>query len=138
MLLPSWKQIFASDFPQQFQKLISQLSLNLNNGVGVLYTALNNNLTIKDNFLATIADVTLTVDATGTPTQTAAFKLNSTNNVNLIMVGLVTNQTNSTTYPSGAVQVFGVQASNIYTIQNVTGLQAGQKYLVRVVAFQQN
>jgi hypothetical protein len=117
---------------------VSQLSLSLNNGVRVLYTALNNGLTFDDNFLGTQTDVTLTVDANGKPTQTAAFKLDSTANVNFVTVGLATNNTKSGTYPTGGIFVSGTQASNIYTINNVTGLTAGQSWTIRVRAEQQN
>lgn len=138
MLLPSFKRIISSDFPKEFQKLIDQLSLSLNNGITVLYTALLNNLTIRDNMLATVTDVLVTVDANGIPIQTTAFKLNTTVKVDMVMVGLATNQVNSTVYPTSGVFINGVQANNIYTIQHVTGLQTNQQYSLRVVAFQQN
>lgn len=95
-----------------------------------------NNLTIRDNIRATVADVLVTVDATGKPLQTTAFKLSSTARVDQVMVGLAVNQVNSSVYPSGGVFVSGVQADNIYTIQNVTGLQAGQQYSLRITAWQ--
>jgi hypothetical protein len=136
MLLPSFKRIISSDFAKEYQKVIDQLSLSLNNGITVLYTALSNNLTIQENMRATVADVLVTTDATGKPTQTTAFKLNSTAKVNLVMVGLATNQANSNVYPVSAPWVSGVQADNIYTINNVSGLQAGQQYSLRIVAFQ--
>lgn len=138
MRLPSWKQILSTDFQKQFKQLVDQLSLCINNGVQVIYTALNNNLTIRDNFLATVTDVLVTVDSTGKPTQPTAFKLNTTTKIDTVLVGGVTNQTNSSSYPPGAVMIFGSQASNIYTIANVTGLSAGQQYSLRVIAFQQN
>lgn len=137
MQLPSFKRIISSDFPKEFQKLVDQLSLSLNNGITVLYTALANNLTIRQNLAATVADVLVTVDATGKPTQTTAFKLNSTARVDMVMVGLAVNQVNSAVYPAGGVFVSGVQADNIYTIQNVTGLQPNQQYLLRLVAWNQ-
>lgn len=136
MRLPTFKRLIGSDFPKEFKKLIDQLSLSLNNGIDVLYTALNNNLTIRDNLLATVTDVLVTVDANGKPIQTTAFKLNSTSKVDLVMVGLARNQVNSIIYPSSGVLVSGVQANNIYTIQNVTGLQPNQQYSLRIVAFQ--
>ena len=138
MRLPSWKQIISTDYTKQFQSLVAQLSLSLNNGVSVLYNALNNNLTIRDNFLATVSDVLVTVDSTGKPVQATAFKLNTTTNVDFVIVGRATNRTNSATYPSGGVMVSGVQANNIFNIQSVTGLQAGQQYSLRIIAFQEN
>lgn len=138
MRLPSWKQIISTDYAKQFQSLVAQLSLSINNGVNVLYNALNNNLTIRDNFLATVVDVLVTVDANGKPTQATAFKLNTTTNIDFVLVGRVTNQTNSASYPPGGVMISGVQANNIFNINNVTGLAPGQQYSLRVIAFAQN
>lgn len=136
MKLPSFKRLISSDFEKTYQKLVDQLSLSLNNGIDILYTALANNLTLRDNVRSTIKDVSVTVDANGKPIQTTAFTLNSTAKVDLVMVGMALNQTNTSIYPSGGIFISGVQSTNIYTIQNVTGLQAGQQYLLRIVAFQ--
>jgi len=138
LLLPSWKNIISTDYAKQFQSLVSQLSLSLNNGVSVLYTALNNNLTFRDNFLGTIQDVTVTVNAAGVPTQTAAFQLNTTTPVDFVLVGMATNLTNSTTSLLGAPFITGTQSANIYTINQVTGLTPNQNWKLRVIAFQQN
>lgn len=136
MLLPTFKRLLSSDFQKEWQKLVDQLSLSLNNGISVLYTALNNNITIRDNIRGTVVDVLVRVDSTGKPTETTAFKLNSTAQVDILMVGLALNQTNSTIYPTSGVLITGVQSSNIYTIQNVTGLTPNDQWLLRVVAFQ--
>lgn len=136
MKLPSFKRLISSDFEKTYQKLIDQIALSLNNGIDVLYTALANNLTLRDNIRATVKDVNITVDATGKPTQTTAFTLDSTARVDLVMVGLALNQTNSSIYPSGGVFISGVQSTNIYTVNNVTGLQPNQQYLIRLVAWQ--
>jgi len=138
MLLPSWKNIISTDYAKQFQSLVSQLSLSLNNGVSVLYTALNNNLTFNDNFLGTQTDVTLSVNAAGVPTQTAAFQLDTTTTVNFVDVGLATNVTSPGTYPTGGVFVSGTQASNIFTIKSVTGLTPNQQWKLRIRVWQQN
>lgn len=138
MLLPSWKNIISTDYAKQFQSLVAQLSLSLNNGVSVLYTALNNNLTIRDNFLATVSDVLVTVNANGTPINTTAIKLNTTTNVDFIEVGGAINQTNSGVYPLNAPWISGTQSGQIYTINNVSGLQPNQQYSLRVILYQQN
>jgi short-subunit dehydrogenase len=137
MLLPSWKNIISTDYAKQFQSLVAQLSLSLNNGVSVLYTALNNNLTFRDNFLGTVQDVTVTVNAAGIPTQTAAFQLDTTTPVDFIFVGMATNLTNSSTLLLGAPFITGTQSGNIYTITSVTGLTPNQNWKLRVVVFQQ-
>lgn len=137
MRLPSFKRLFSTDFKKDFKDLIDQLALSLNNGIDVLYTALNNNLTLRDNFKATVKDIFVTVDANGTPTSGAAFQLNSNAKVDGVIVLLALNQVNSAVYPTSGVFISGSQSSNTFVINNVTGLQAGQSYQLRVLAFAQ-
>lgn len=137
MKLPSFKRLFSSDFPAQYKQLIDTLSSSLNTGIDLLYQALNNGLTLRDNISATVKDITLTVDANGTPTQNSSIKLNNSNKVDGVMVISALNQTSSTTYPSGAVGVSFNQASTTLNILNVKGIQPGQSYTLRIVAFQQ-
>jgi len=134
--LPSFKRLLEQDYPGEFKKLIGTLALSLNNGVGVLYDALNNGLTIRDNFKASIRDITLTVDANGKPTQNSAFTLNTSDKVEGVVVLSAVNQINSNIAPLAAVFVSGAQSTNSYIISNVTGLQPSTLYTIRIVAFQ--
>lgn len=137
MKLPSFKRLFSSDFPAAYKQLIDTLSSSLNNGVDLLYQALNNQISLRDNINCTVKDITLSVDANGTPSQNSTIKLNNTNKVDGCIVISALNQTSSTTYPSGAVFISFTQTSNTLNINNVNGLQAGQSYTLRIVAFQQ-
>jgi hypothetical protein len=134
MLLPSFRRLMAQNFEQQYQNLINTLSLSLNNGIQVLYDTFNNEITFRDNVKCTVVDVTLQVDSTGKPIQGGAFTLTFTGNVDGIFVTMVTNVNNPTTYPTGAVQVFGQQNMTTYNINNVTGLQANTSYTIRIIA----
>lgn len=136
MRLPSFRRLLEQDYPTEFKKLITILAVSLNNGVQVLYDALNNQLTIRDNFKASVRDISLTVDSDGKPTQNSAFSLNTTDKVEGVIVFSVINQVNSNIYPVSAVQVFGAQSTNSFIIAKVTGLQPSTSYLIRVVAFQ--
>lgn len=135
MLLPSFRRLFSQDYPKEYQKLIDTLSVSLNNGIEVLYQALTNQLTLRDNLKATVQDVTLTVDATGKPTQGGTFALSFDGNVDGVMVMNATNQVNSAVYPLAAVMVFGQQSNKTFIINNVVGLQPNTSYTIRVVAF---
>jgi len=137
MKLPSFKRLFSSDFPSQFKQLIDTLSVSLNTGIEVLYDALNNRITLRENISCTVKDVTALVDANGKPTQTINMKLDTTNKVDGCIVISAINQNNPAIYPSGAVFISFAQSSNILNITNITGLQAGQSYSLRIVAFQQ-
>lgn len=108
--------------------------MSLNNGIEVLYQALANQLTFRDNVKCTVIDVTLTVDATGKPTQGGTFALTFAGNVDGVFVTMATNQVNSNVYPLGAVMVSGVQSNATFIISNVTGLQANTSYTIRVIA----
>lgn len=136
MKLPSFRRIFQNDYPAQFKQLIEILSVSLNNGIEVLYQALNNGLTLEDNVLGTSATATITTDANGTPTKGSTFVLSSANKVNGIIVLSATNQTNPGTFPSGGVFISGTQSGTTFNITNITGLQAGQTYSVKLFAFQ--
>lgn len=135
MKLPSFRRLFNQDYPKEFQKLIDTLSVSLNNGIEVLYNALNNQLTIRDNLKATVRDVLVTVNATGIPIQGGTFTLDFDGNVDGVIVISAINQVNSSIYPTSGVFISGVQSNKSFIINNITGLQAGQSYSLRVVAF---
>lgn len=137
MKLPSFRRLFSSDFPSQFKQLIDTLSVSLNNGIEVLYEALDNRITLRENISCTVNDVTVIVDATGKPTQTVSMKLNTTNKVDGCIVISVTNQTTSGAFPPGAPFVTFAQSSAMLNFTNFNGLAAGQTYVLRIVAFQQ-
>jgi len=138
MRLPSFKRLVSTDFKKDFKDLIDQLALSLNNGIDLLYTALANNLTLRDNFKATIKDILVTVDSKGNPTSGASFKLTTnTAKVEGILVLSALNQVNSAVYPTSGVFISGGQSGNTFIINNITGLQAGESYSLRVVAFAQ-
>lgn len=136
MRLPSFRRLVTTDYPKEFQKLIDILSVSLNNGIEVLYQALSQNISIRDNIQCTVKDVVLTVDANGKPIQQASFALTALGKVEGVSVILAQNQTNSAIYPSSGVFVSGVQSNTSFLINNVTGLQAGQSYLIRCIAWQ--
>lgn len=132
-LLPSFRRLMSTNFEKQYQNLINTLALSLNNGIQVIYDALNNELTFRDNVKCTVVDVTLQVNSSGTPTQGGTITLTFTGSVDGVFVTMVTNVNNPTTYPTGAVQVFGQQSGTTYIINNVTGLQANTSYTIRVI-----
>ena len=136
MKLPSFKRLISSDFPKEFQKLVDQLSLSLNGAIDSLFNALQNNINLRDNINCTVRDVSLTVDTSGKPTQTAEFSLNTTAKVDMVIAYNLGNQTNSSVYPTSGISITGVQGQKVYTIQQVTGLTPGDTWLLRIVAFQ--
>lgn len=60
--LTNIKRIIKEDFPSEVQKWIDKLLIPLNNAISQFTFALNNQLTITDNFLGVLKEVTLKGD----------------------------------------------------------------------------
>lgn len=128
----------TSDFDSQYSGLLSRLSGALNTGIEVLYQVLNNNITFTDNIACTVADVSVQVDSSGKIVGTSSFKLNNTQPVKGVLVIQCTNNSSANAAPTGGVFVtFATNTNNNnnnLSITNVTGLVAGNKYTLRVIA----
>lgn len=133
--LPSFKRLYKTDFPADSQALVESLSGSLNIGIESLYEALNKKLTFKDNFLGTVKEVILEVDSNGKPKSTTGFNLDGiTATIEGLIVVRAENLTNSTTYPTGGIFLTYTQSSNNVIINHSTGLQANNKYKIKVMA----
>lgn len=135
MRLPSFKRLFKNDYEEQYQTLIDRLSSSLNIGIEVLYDALNRRLTIKDNVAATVKDVNVTVNSNGLPNATTSFALDISNQVLGLEVIKADNLTNPTTYPTSGIIINYTQNGTNVLINHVTGLQSGQTYRLRIIAW---
>jgi hypothetical protein len=135
MKLPSYKRIITQDYKNEYQELIEQLGGNINDSFNLLYSALNNRLTIADNVSSTVKDVEIIVDSTGKPLNDASFKLTISN---IAVIGCfcirATNLTNPSTYPSGTPWVSFIQNENSIKILNVTNLQPNNRYILKIIA----
>lgn len=135
MKLSNFKRIISTDFDQEDQQLIEKLGRNLNDGIDGLYFALNNKLTFEDNFLASVKDIEITVDASGTPTTRTSILLSNNLPVKGTHVVLAVNKTDGSKYPTSAPFIsFSQNGTSLY-IDNITGLQANYRYVVRFIAF---
>lgn len=135
MKLPSYKRIITQDFPAENQQLIEQLGRTVNDAFNLLFSALNNRLTLSDNVSSTIRDVEITVDSAGKPVNDTSFQLNIPNTP---VIGCVciraTNLANSTIYPTGTPWISFIQNENSIRILNVTNLQPNTRYSLRIIA----
>jgi hypothetical protein len=134
MKLPSFRRIIKSDYEDKYADLVDTLAVSINQGIDSLYDALNKKLSLKYNILATTKDITVQVNETGKPIQPVGFKLDFTNKVSVVIVGKADNTTNSTAYPS-AVFVSWTQNGDFVQVNNISGLQVGSSYKIRLVAF---
>lgn len=137
MKLPNFRRLFKTDFKQEFQELIDQLSVSINIGIENLYEALNKRLTFRDNFSCTVRDITVTVDASGKPKNNLVFQMDVSGRVDGLIVLYAVNNTNAARYVDSGVHISWVQTQNGINISNIKGLYADDEYTLRVVAFVQ-
>jgi len=134
MKLSNFKRIISTDFDQEDQKLVERLGRNLNDGIDNLYFVLNGKLTFEDNFASTVKDVDVTVSSSGTPINRTSVLLNNTNIVRGIIVISAINKLNGAVYPTSSPFISFTQNGNTLYIDNVTGLQADNRYTIRFIA----
>jgi hypothetical protein len=134
--LPNFKRLYKTDFKQENQDLIEQLSFIINGAFDSIYQTLNQQVSLQDNIQCTVKDVTVVVDATGKPTSTSSMSLSANGQVTGLTVIMANNITNSTTYPTGMPFISYTVSGKTVIFNNITGLQANNKYTLRVIAFQ--
>lgn len=133
--LPNYKRIITSDFEKENQKMIEQLGRVINDGFNQVYFTLNGRVDLRNNVFCTVRDVDVTLDSNGIPVSRTTFNLNSTQSVIGCQVISAVNQTNSAVYPTGAPFISFTQLDGAILINHITGLQANNRYSLRVVAY---
>lgn len=133
--LAGYRRLIKTDFAQEYQPLIEQLGVSINNGFDTIFNALNGKLNFADNILSTIAEFKITVTADGTPQQTTQFKLdkNQSNLIGLLVLSVSGADDPSLRATSGLAIAY-TPNSGIVTINNIKGLEAGKPYNVKVLA----
>ena len=135
MKLASFRRLFKTDYPDEFQAVIEKLSTSLNYGIEALYDALNNKLTFQDNFSATITSVNARVDINGTPVSPITFALSTSNQaINGVLVLSTVNKDLPLDYPPAAVGVSFTTSTTSVTINNIRGLKANTNYVLKLLA----
>lgn len=137
MVIGNWRRLFYTDFPADQQSLIQKLSIPLNSSMESLYNAMNNNVSLNDNIACTVKTITVTVDGTGKPVAngTSSFVVGVTTAITGISVLKATDNTNNNTYPTSAPFISYSQSSTTVTINNITGLVAGDNWQLVIVAW---
>jgi hypothetical protein len=134
-VLANLKRIYYTDYEQQYQKLVEQLSYTINTTFESIIQTLNKNVSLRDNLLASVRDITFAVDATGTPTSPAAFSIDNSNSLDGTMVIRATSSAKTVVYPTGGIFISYLQNGTKVTITNITGLPANVQFTIRIVAF---
>ncbi len=111
------------------------MSYTINSTFEVLIQTLNNNISIRENLLASVKDVTLSVDANGIPTSPAAFAVSNSNPIDGTQVIRAVCIANTIAYPTSGIFISYTQNGSTVTIANITGLPAGVQFNIRVLAY---
>lgn len=135
MKLPNFKRIYYTDYPEDAQKIIEQLSYTINNGFESLFNAVNKGLTLRDNLSTSVRDVAITVDANGKPLSATSFGIDNANTIDGLQVIRASNQSNGVAFPSGGIFISYTQSGKKVTIDNITGLPANNQFSIRVIAY---
>lgn len=135
MLLGSYRRINKTDYEEQYQKLIEQLAVSVNNGFDTLFDALNGKLDFKNNISSTITEFTVSVDSNGKPQQKTQFKLSGKQqNVEGLIVLNTEGTTDPDLLPTSGISISYTKNNNFIIINNIKGLEAEKSYRIKVLA----
>lgn len=133
--LPNQRRIFVSDFDEENQELVNQLSIPINTNIEFLYQTLNKNVSLKDNIYAEVKEFTTSVDANGTPIDTLKFQSVLNTAILGMQVLKARHSTGASVFPSATPFISFSQSGKTITINNIAGLPVGQSFVITLVAY---
>lgn len=133
--LSSYKRIITNDYPAEDKEFVQKIAAPINDSFNELYFATNGRLSLSDNLFCTVKLIDVTVNANGVPTTSTTFTLDNQAPVVGIQVIYAVNQTNTAIYPTGQPFISFTPISNGVLINHVSGLQANQRYTIRLIAW---
>ena len=132
MKVQGFKRIVREDFPEEQQDLADKLGFSINAFADDIINLVNNNITIDDNLNWQVKEVDIVVDASGIPVNSVQFKSTLKGRCKGCQVTRADNLTNTNTYPTSAPFVSFTDNNGVIIINHVSGLQANQKYRLRL------
>jgi archaellum component FlaF (FlaF/FlaG flagellin family) len=116
----------VSDFPPEQQQTVERLADIYNFFVDNVANVVNGNISY-DNYNKKLVTLQVTVDSTGKPSQTLKFS-SSTGAIGSVVIS-AKNLTNTAIYPNSLPFIsFTAGGTGIYTINNIAGLPANNKF----------
>jgi len=137
MKLSGFKRINKEDFTEEDKAVAERVGYSINNFAQEVSTLVNKNITISDNLFQELITIEITpsVSNAAIPNTTIKFKNSLKNAIKGISVINVENLTNTTTYPTGAVQIFFSENNNIITVNRITSLLSSNKYRITLLTY---
>lgn len=136
MKLPSFKRLFKTDFKAEYQELVEQLSFTINSGIESLYDLANGKISIRGNIQCTVRDIDVSVSADGKPVSSTGMNVDGTGRVEGLQVIRVDNLSSPSQLLTGSPFILFTPTQTGVIFNQITGLQAGVKYRIRVIAWQ--
>lgn len=133
MRLPGFKRLNKSDFSEEYKDLIETLSVSLNVGIETLHTALNKQLTFRDNIKSTVKEIEVNVNSSGIPKVQTIFNVDIAGQIDGLWVIRSENLTSPTVYPSSGVHISYTQSNNLITVNHVAGLPSDNRFKLKVL-----
>ena len=133
--LATYKRLTTTDFKEDQQAFVEQLSFPINDGFSQLYFAMNGRVDLRNNLFCTVKDVEITVKDNGIPVNSTSFSLDRDGKMLGCQVLYAANQANTAIYPTAQPFVSFTQNGKTVTINHISGLQSGDRYIVRIVAY---
>lgn len=133
--LSSYKRIITSDFKEDDRELVEKIAGPINSAFNELYFAVNGRLDIRNNFSTLYKELDIEVGATGNPLNRTIFTADTTKQILGITVISAVNKDNTSTYPTGQPFISYTIVEGGILINNITGLQANNRYSIRVLVW---
>lgn len=135
MKFPTFRRIFKQDYPVDQQSLVEKLSITINNSFETIFNAFNKNISLTDNILCTVKTISVKVNASGVPTTSTSFSIDTTGNIKGISVIKAENTTDASVFPTSAPFISYTQNNTVITITQVAGIPANNSFNLTVICW---
>lgn len=133
--LSSYKRINTSDFDDKDKELVEKIAGPINSAFNEIYFTLNGRLDVVNNFASKYKELDVTVNASGNPVNQTIFSIDPATRILGLSVIAAANQDNTSTYPTGQPFISYTQIESGILINNITGLQANNRYRIRIIVW---
>lgn len=131
--ITEFKRLIREDFPEKYHDLIDKLAFALNPTLEQTKNALSNGLDFINNLNSQVKELDITVNSAGIPKSPTSFKSTVSGSCKGIWCIRADNLTSSITYPSSCPFISFSQSNDQVIIDHISGLQADNKYRLRLV-----
>ena len=130
--LDNIRRILREDYEKKYHGMIDRLAFTLNRFMDQVAEQMNGNIDFA-NLDQDIVTFTITVNASGVPVGNNLFRINQANAVGFDVISAI-NKSDSTLFPTSAPFISFTGSGPIIKVKNISGLQANDKYELKVIA----